>query len=336
MRSIATWGSEIMETIELVVAGTCDETPRVRSFVLRRVDGSSLPSFEAGAHVDVTLTGDDGQALQRSYSLCGDPDARDSWRLGVLRESAGRGGSIAVHNTWLPGTHVRVSAPKNHFPLAASSLPAGAQHVLIAGGIGITPLMAMVHALRKSGEEWALHYCARSRDDAAFVGELEHLAGQRLHLHLDGGNPARGLDVLALISAAPPGSHVYVCGPRGLNEAVIASAASAGWAREHIHHEFFSTAPLAVGDRAFTVRLQASGRCVAVAADESVLDALLREDLEPLYDCKRGECGLCAVPVVSGEVDHRDYVLSDADRTSGRQMCICVSRVRSGDLILDL
>jgi vanillate O-demethylase ferredoxin subunit len=336
MRSIDTWVSEAMETIDLVVASACNETARVRSFVFRRPDGGPLPVFEAGAHVDVTVAGNDGQPLQRSYSLCCEPGAHESWRLGVLREDSGRGGSIAVHRTWLPGTRVRFSVPKNQFPLAASPLAGGGHHVLVAGGIGITPLLAMAHALRATGEEWALHYCARALDDAAFVPELARLAGARLHLHLDGGDPGRGLDVGGLISAAPAGSHVYVCGPRGLNEAVIAAAATAGWPRDRVHHEFFSAATPAAGDGGFKVRLQASGRCVAVGAKETVLDALLREDVQPLYDCKRGECGLCATTVVSGDIDHRDYVLSDADRTTGRQMCICVSRVRSGELVLDL
>ena len=336
MRSIDTWVSETMESIELVVDSVSNETARVRSFVFRRPDGGLLPSFEAGAHVEVTVTGDDGQELARCYSLCSEPGARDTWRLGVLREAAGRGGSDAVHRSWLPGTRVRFSEPKNHFPLARGPLAAGAQHVLVAGGIGITPLLAMARTLQALGQDWALHYCARNLEDAAFVQELRELAQQRLHLHLDNGDRAQGLDVPALIAALRPGSHVYVCGPRGLNEAVIAAASSAGWERDRIHHEFFTAATPAAGDGSFPVRLQASGLTVNVGADESVLDALIRENIQPLYDCKRGECGLCAVSVVSGEIDHRDYVLSDSDRTSGRQMCICVSRVRSGELVLDL
>jgi len=325
-----------METIELVVAQVRDETARVRSFVLRRPDGGLLPAFDAGAHVDVTVQIEDGQVLQRSYSLCGDPGRHDSWRLGVLRVDDGRGASRAVHRNWQPGTRVRCSVPKNQFSLAALPLPPGARHLLIAGGIGITPLLAMARALRAQGEAWALHYAARSREDAAFVSELEGLAGGRLHLHLDGGDPAQGLDAQALLAMAPVDSHVYVCGPRGLNEAVIAAAAAAGWARERVHHEFFSAAAPTGSDGGFNVRLQASGRCIAVGASESVLDALLREGVQPLYDCRRGECGLCATTVVSGDIDHRDYVLSETERAQGRQMCICISRVRSGELVLDL
>lgn len=325
-----------MEPIELVVAAVRDETPRVRSYLLRRADGGLLPPFEAGAHVEVTVQGAAGELLQRSYSLCGEPGAQASWRLGVLREDAGRGGSRAVHRDWKPGARVRCSLPKNQFPLAAAPLPAGAGHLLIAGGIGITPLLAMARALRASGAPWTLHYAARSRAESAFLDEIEPLAAGRLNLYFDGGDPSRGLDVAAVLASAAPGSHLYVCGPRPLNEAVIAAAARAGWPGECVHHEFFGAAAPAPGDAAFTVHLQASGRSVAVGAAESVLDALLREGVEPLYDCRRGDCGLCATTVVSGEVEHRDHVLSEADRNDARQMCVCVSRARSGDLVLDL
>jgi vanillate O-demethylase ferredoxin subunit len=325
-----------METIELVVAQVRDETPRVRSYLLQRPDGGPLPAFEAGAHVDVIVADAQRKPLLRSYSLCGQPGAQGAWRLGVLREDAGRGGSLAVHRGWQPGMRVRCSPPKNHFPLATLPLARDAQHLLVAGGIGITPLLAMARALQAAGENWTLHYAARSRADAAFVSELEQINANRLRLHFDGGDPSRGLDVGTMLAQAAPASHVYVCGPRGLNEVVIAAAGAAGWARERVHHEFFSAAAPAAGDGGFTVRLQASGRSVTVGADESVLDALLREGVEPLYDCRRGECGLCATTVVSGDIDHRDYVLSEGDRAQGRQMCICVSRVRGGELVLDL
>jgi len=325
-----------MQTIDLMVAQVRDETTRVRSYLLTRPDGGELPAFEAGAHVDVMLTGTEGEPLTRSYSLCGDPVTRSSWRLGVLRDDAGRGGSVALHREWGPGARVRCSLPKNDFPLASLPLVAGARHLLIAGGIGITPLLAMAHTLHAAGEDWVLQYAARTRDNAAFVPELERLAPDRLHLHIDGGDPSRGLDVRRLLAAAPAGSHVYVCGPRGLNEAVIAAAADAQWTRDRVHHEFFSAAAPQAGDAGFTVRLQASGRCIAVRPSESVLDALLREGVEPLYDCRRGECGLCATTVISGIVDHRDYVLSPSDRDQRQQMCICVSRVRDGELVLDL
>ena len=323
-----------METIELVIAQVRDETPRVRSYVLRRPDGSPLPAFEAGAHVNVYLQAANGDKLERSYSLCGDPGVQASWRLGVLREEAGRGGSRAVHRDWQVGARVRCSSPKNHFPLAANPLPAGAAHLLIAGGIGITPMLAMARVLATTGAHWLLHYAARSRGEAAFLHEIETLAEGRLHLHFDGGDPARGMDVQAVLAQASPGSHVYVCGPRALNEAVTGAAAQAGWPPERVHLESFGAAAPAAGDAAFTVHLQASGRSIAVGASESILDALLREGVEPLYDCRRGDCGLCATPVLGGEVEHRDHVLAPAERAS--QMCICVSRPRAGDLVLDL
>lgn len=326
-----------MDWMELVISHVSDETPRVRGYVLQRADGGLLPDFGAGAHVDVLVEGGPGdEPLVRSYSLCGVPGTRACWRLGVLREDAGRGGSRTLHAGWQVGTRVRCGLPKNEFALAALPLPDGAEHVLVAGGIGITPLLAMARALASTNERWALHYAARSRSDAAFLAELEQLAAGRLQLYFDGGDPARGMDVRAVLARAAPGSHVYVCGPRPLNDALIDAAAAAGWPRERVHHEFFAAAAPAAGDGAFTVQLRSSGRSIAVGAGESVLDALLREGLSPLYDCKRGECGLCATTVLAGDVEHRDYVLSDAERQQGRQMCICVSRVRGGELVLDL
>ncbi len=325
-----------METIELVVAQVRDETQRVRSYVLRRLDGALLPAFNAGAHVDVLVERGSVAPLVRSYSLCGVPGTGTSWRLGVLREDTGRGGSRALHALWQMGTTVRCSAPRNQFALSTGPLPDGAEHVLVAGGIGITPLLSMARALASTSERWMLHYAARSRADAAFLAEVEELAAGRLQLYFDGGEPARGIDVRAVLARAAPASHVYVCGPRSLNEALIAAAAAAGWARERVHHEFFAAAAPASSDGGFIVQLRASGRSVAVGAGESVLDALLREGFLPLYDCKRGECGLCATTVLGGEVEHRDYVLSEADRRQRHQMCICVSRVRGGELVLDL
>lgn len=325
-----------MDWIDLVVAHVRDETPRVRSYELRRGDGGPLPHFEAGAHVDVLVDTGAGEPLVRSYSLCGVPGSGASWRLGVLREDGGRGGSRALHVSWQAGTRLRCSAPKNHFPLAATALESGAAHVLVAGGIGITPLLAMARTLAAGNERWVLHYAARSRIDAAFLAELEQIAAGRLRLYFDGGDPARGMDVHAVLAQAAAGSHVYVCGPRPLNEAVIDAAAAAGWPREQVHHEHFAAAAPAARDGAFMVHLRASERSVSVGAGESVLDALLREGFSPLYDCRRGECGLCATTVLAGDVEHRDYVLSDIDRGANRQMCICVSRVRGGELVLDL
>lgn len=324
-----------METIELVVAQVRDETRRVRSYMLRRPDGMLLPAFSAGAHVDVVVEDGSDEPLVRAYSLCGAPGTCTSWRLGVLREDAGRGGSRALHALWRVGATVRCSAPKNQFALATTPLPEGAEHVLVAGGIGITPLLSMARELASTSERWVLHYAARSRADAAFLTEVEELAAGRLQLYFDGGDPTRGMDVRAVLACAAPGSHVYVCGPRPLNEAVILAAASAGWTRNRVHHEFFAAATPAASDGGFTVHLRASGRSVTVGAGESVLDALLRESFSPLYDCKRGECGLCATTVLAGDVEHRDYVLSEADRRQRNQMCICVSRVRGGDLVLD-
>jgi vanillate O-demethylase ferredoxin subunit len=317
---------------QLVVSEVLQATARIRRFVLRHPQGDALPAFEAGAHLDVSIPLATGELAVRSYSIASSPADRSHYLLGVLREDAGKGGSAAMHGRVQAGQLLTCSLPKNHFPL----VPESPHYLLVAGGIGITPILSMVHVLAAQARTFSIHYCVRSADDAAFVDELKALAGDKLTLHCDGGDPTRGVDLDLLLSNAPAGADVYVCGPRGLNEAVIGAARRAHWPDERIHFEFFGAAAPADGDAAFRVVLQQSGQTVEVASDESILDALIREGVEPIYDCKRGECGLCATTVIEGEVDHRDYVLSSDDKTSRKQMCVCVSRARCGDLTLDL
>ncbi|WP_341317541.1 2Fe-2S iron-sulfur cluster-binding protein [Paraburkholderia sp. IMGN_8] len=316
----------------LIVSDLVQQTARIRGFVLRHPQGLDLPVFEAGAHLDVSVPLASGEVVQRSYSIASSPAHRDYYLLGVLREHSGRGGSAAMHTGVAVGQLLTCSQPKNQFGIS----PGAKNHLLIAGGIGITPLLSMLHVLVSEGKSFRLCYCARSAEDAAFLSEISDLAGDRLALYFDGGDVTRGIDLDAELRDAPDGSEVYVCGPRGLNEAVIAAAARASWSPERVHFEFFGAAAPAKGDQPFRVILKQSGMTVEVARDESILDAVIRHDIEPLYDCKRGECGLCATAVIEGEVDHRDYVLTAADKSERKQMCICVSRAKQGDLVLDL
>ncbi|WP_043287636.1 PDR/VanB family oxidoreductase [Paraburkholderia oxyphila] len=317
---------------QLVVSKVIHATPRIRGFVLRHPEGKPLPAFEAGAHLDVSIPLASGEIALRSYSIASSPADRSHYLLGVLREDAGKGGSAAMHAHVGVGRLLTCSLPKNHFALA----PQSPHYLLIAGGIGITPLLSMVRVLASAKSDFSLYYCVRNGEDAAFLDEIEHLAGCRLTLHCDGGDPSRSVDLDALLRDAPPRADVYVCGPRGLNEAVIEAGKRANWPPQRVHFEFFATAAPAASDSAFRVVLQQSGQTVDVARDESILDALLRHNVEPLYDCKRGECGLCATTVIEGDVEHRDYVLSPEDRNERNLMCVCVSRSKRGDLILDL
>jgi ferredoxin-NADP reductase len=321
-----------MSDLELVVADVRALTPAIKRFELRRGDGGMLPPFTAGAHIDCAVTLPDGARGSRSYSLVNSPTMRDRYEIAVLRESQGSGGSAFMHERVTVGDRLAASAPRNDFPLAAEAR----EHWLIAGGIGITPILAMVRVLAASGETFALHYCARSPEAMAYRDELAALAGDRARFYFDGGDPARGLDLGALLAAPVPDRHVYVCGPRGMIDAVLARCQTAQWPRAQVHFELFTPAKAEAGDEAFEVVLARSGRSVQVAAGKTILETLLDAGEEPLSDCRRGECGVCVTEVLAGDPLHRDYYLTDDEKAAGKSMCICVSRARSAKLVLDL
>ena len=305
-----------------------DETPSIKTFELVDPEGLDLPPFTAGSHVDVTLP--DGQ--QRQYSLCNAPAEHHRYLVGVLRETSGRGGSRQMHERVAVGDLLQVSMPRNNFPLDGSAI----HHLLIAGGIGVTPLMAMIHSLQWLGADYALHYCTRDAAQTAFRTLLAaDDVAPRVHLHHDGGVPGRGLDVVALLATVAPGKHVYCCGPAGLMAAV--KAASAHWPAGQIHFEHFA-APVASavvgGAAAFEVEIASTGAVYLVPPDRSILSVLLSEGLLVDSSCEAGVCGTCATRYLSGEPEHHDFVLSDVEQRE--QVMVCVSRARSARLVLDL
>ncbi|GAP36670.1 PDR/VanB family oxidoreductase [Piscinibacter sakaiensis] len=302
-------------------------------------DGDPLPPFSAGAHVDLHLPG----GLVRPYSLCGAPAERDRYRLGVLREPASRGGSAAVHELLHEGTRLRIGAPRNLFRLAAQAR----RHTLLAGGIGITPLLAMAEQLAADGADFRLHYAARSRERAAFLDRIAAAPwADRLRLHLDDGPPARRLDLAALTAEPADGHHLYVCGPAGLIDAALARARAAGWPEAQLHHERFGTAGAgpaadaatagASADGPFEVQLGRDGRVVAVPAGCSVVQALAAAGVALMTSCEQGVCGTCLTGVLDGEPDHRDSYLTPEEQAANDQFTPCCSRARSPRLVLDL
>ncbi len=321
-----------MTKLALTVAATRDLATGIKGFVLRREDGGILPPFTAGAHIDVDVALADGRVETRSYSIASAPWERDHYEIGVLREPAGRGGSVFMHERVHAGARLLASEPRNDFPLAADA----AEHLLIAGGIGITPLLSMVRVLAAERRPLTLHYCARTPEAMAWREDVRDLAGDRAHFHFDGGDPRRGLDLAALLARPVAGRHVYICGPKAMNEAAIALCAAAGWGKDQVHFEFFTTAIAAPGDQPIEVVLARSGRTIAVPADQTILQALVAAGEDPLFDCQRGECGVCVTAVEGGEPLHRDYYLTDAEKSAGKSICICVSRAKSGRLVLDL
>lgn len=320
-----------MAELKLRVAAVRDLVPRIRSFVLRDVEGRLLPEHAPGSHIDVELPLPSADR-RRSYSIVSCPTAREHYEMAVLLEETGRGGSAYMHERVSVGDVLECSLPKNGFALSAEA----DSHLLIAGGIGITPILAMARRLEQTGAEYELHYCARAPELMAYRDEVAAIVGRKAHFHFDGGVPSRGLDLRHLLAAARAGCHVYVCGPRGMNAAVMEIAGRSGWPAHAVHQENFAPPPPRSGDGAIEVVLQRSGRTVMVPVGKSILDALIEAGEDPIYDCKAGDCGVCATKVLDGVPEHRDNVLSDAEREGAREMCICVSRAATSRLVLDL
>ncbi|NEB81300.1 oxidoreductase [Streptomyces sp. SID14478] len=301
--------------LDLVVAACHQEAVDVVSLLLRRPDGGPLPAWEPGAHVDLVLAA----GLERQYSLCGGDER--SWRIAVLRESDGRGGSAHVHDALRPGSRVAVRGPRNHFRLEPASA-----YRFVAGGIGITPLVPMLAA---ATADWSLLYGGRSRRSMAFTEELtSRYPADRLLLR------EGPLDLAVHLADLRPGELVYACGPESLLATVEALVPPGALRTERFTA---ATADVEVeGDRPFEVELARSGRTLTVPADRSVLATLRDAGVDVLYSCTEGTCGTCETDVLAGEVEHRDSVLTAAERACHDTMMVCVSRTKGDRLTLDL
>ncbi|MEO1092317.1 MAG: 2Fe-2S iron-sulfur cluster-binding protein [Pseudomonadota bacterium] len=313
--------------LQLLVSGVRQLTPRVRAYELRSVDGSALPTVGAGAHLPVPVRLADGMLDVRTYSIASDPARGDAYEIAVLREDAGRGGSVALHRDYQLGQVVNAGLPVEGYALHEDDRPA----VLMAGGIGITPLKAMAHALHANGRAFRLHYSARSANDLAYAEELRTLAGDAVTFHTS--DDVR-LDVPAALAAAPAHAMFYVCGPERLIEAVTAAAAEQNLDPERVRFERFTAPTSRPGDVPLEVELTDSGRTLQIGADQTILEAMLDAGIDQPFSCRTGTCGTCAVRVVEGEPDHRDTALSPAERARGR-FCTCVSRAKGPRLVLD-
>jgi ferredoxin-NADP reductase len=291
---------------------------------LRDPSGAELPPWSAGAHIDLRLPG----GLTRQYSLCGDPADRTVWRIGVLREPESRGGSAHVHEELVAGAEVEVRGPRNHFPLVPAP-----RYVFIAGGIGITPILPMIATADAAGARWELHYGGRSRRSMAFLESLEQLSG---HLTLHPQDEVGLIDLDRILGTPQPDALVYCCGPEPLLQAVEQHCA--GWPDGSLHLERF--APKDVGEPvltgSFEVELSFSGLSVTVPPEKSVLQAVEEAGIAVLSSCQEGTCGTCETTVLSGEVDHRDSLLTPAEQAANDTMFICVSRAACPKLVLEL
>lgn len=305
------------------------EAEGITSVTLVDPSGAPLPSWKPGAHLALHLPG----GIVREYSLCSDPADSTGWTVAVLRTLDSRGGSEHVHDRLSIGVEIPVDGPRENFALDADR---SAGSFLIAGGIGITPIITMARELAAGDTEWGMLYTGRSRSQMAFLDEVEGFGADRVSIHVDeeaGTVP----DIAAILGSLAPGTIVYCCGPIPLMDAVAENLPDAGSLRlERFKAPERVIDPEADADQAFDVVLDSSGQRVRVDADISILDALAGAGVSVPSSCMEGICGTCETTVISGDIDHRDFLLSDEEKEAGETMCICVSRCRGPELVLDL
>ena len=320
----------IGQMLDVRVARRTREAVDVCSYELEAVDGKPLPAFSAGSHIDLRLP--DG--LVRQYSLCNSPSATRNYLIGVLRDPMSRGGSQRLHDEVREGDRLQISAPRNHFPLAHDA----SQHMLLAAGIGVTPILCMAERLATIGATFRMHYCARSRDRAAFEQRIRQSSfADRVRFHFDDGPPEQLLDIPKTVPWPSTGLHLYVCGPKGFMDAVLAAARAKGWDSTNLHFEFFAAGVTLTGrETPFKVKLASTGQVIDVPANASVIDALAQAGVEVLTSCREGVCGTCLTRVLEGRPEHRDLFLSPEDKASNEQFTPCCSRSRTAVLVLDL
>ncbi|MBF6989183.1 PDR/VanB family oxidoreductase [Cupriavidus sp. IK-TO18] len=314
------------ESIPVRVAEIEPVTPLIKRFTLQHADGGALPRFSGGSHIVVEMQGHD-RLHRNPYSLMSSPWDGDHYQIGVRRVDEGRGGSRHMHERVTVGSVLRVSAPVNLFPL----LKTRRKHILIAGGIGITPFFSHLAELERLDAAYELHYAVRSQEHAGFAVELQRIAGSKLHLYVEeGGNQ---LDFATVLAGQPLGTDVYVCGPAGMIDAVRQAARAAGWSDGHVHWEQFLAPQPGVPFEAVLAR---SGITVQVGSEVSLLEAIEAAGVRAPYLCRGGACGQCELEVLEtdGELLHRDHYLSAEERAGGRKLMPCVSRARCQRVVL--
>jgi vanillate O-demethylase ferredoxin subunit len=302
----------------------------IAGYELAAVDGSTLPDFKAGAHIDLHIPG----GLVRQYSLCELPGEQQRYRIGVLRDPQSRGGSARLLNEVREGDELAIGEPRNHFGLHDGD----GHSILFAGGIGITPILCMAQQLTREGRPFEMHYCGRSLSRMAFV---EQLRGSRyvdrVRIHVDDGPPEQQLDARSAIGAPAVDRHLYVCGPTGFMGHILATARALGWTEERLHREYFAAPALDhSADGPFELEIQGTGRVIPVAADQSAAQALLDAGVAIELSCEQGVCGTCITKVVEGIPDHRDLYFTDEEHARNDRFTPCCSRARTRRLVLEL
>lgn len=313
---------------DLLIARREEQVPGIVVLDLVDAHGAPLPPFEAGAHVDVHVS----PGLVRQYSLCGNPADRRVYRLGILLSSSSRGGSAGIHASLHAGRLVRIGPPRNLFPLVQGARGS----ILIGGGIGITPIIAMAHQLHGAARDFTLHYCARARDKAAFLRELEAAEFRhRINMYFDDDPRAQRFAPARDLPPPDKDIHLYVCGPSGFMAWIVEEAAARGYSEQQIHREYFNVDTKTSGD-AFEVVLARTNRRIEVPGESTIVEALSRAGIEVPTSCAEGICGTCLCTVLSGTPDHRDVYLTDEEKAANDQILVCCSRSKTPQLVLDL
>jgi len=305
------------------------EAEGINSYELVAPEGGDLASFTAGCHIDLHLP----NGMIRSYSLVNDQSERNRYVVAVNKDAASRGGSSFVHETVRAGDILTISRPKNNFALQENA----AHSLLIAGGIGITPLLSMIRRLEALGRSWELYYAVRTRSAAAFLDELNALRRNvhaNIHVNIDQEPPGRMLDLLAIVKGASKDAHLYCCGPVSMLEAF--EAATADRPNDHVHVEYFKAKEKPAVAGGFEVKLARSNRTISVEVGQSILNAILDAGIAASYACTEGVCGTCETRVIEGMPDHRDLFLSKEEQAANKTMMICCSGSKSPTLVLDL
>lgn len=317
--------------LQLIVSGVRQLTPAVRAFELRAVDGASLPRVRAGAHLSVPVRLASGQEATRRYSVVRAAPEGDLYEIAVLRDERGSGGSNAVHTDFRLGTRLRCGLPENYFPLVPVDRPI----VLVAGGIGITPIRAMATELRARGSAYVVNYAVRSLAEAPYLSELRAENGEDLTIHSSAEGARMNIPEVVRL-AVQNDADLYVCGPARMIDGFRQAVIEQGFDVARLHVESFSSAAVKVGDRPIEVSLRRSGKKVRVAPGQSILEAVEKAGIAAPFGCRTGSCGACVVKVVQGEPEHRDSLLSTTERRQAGVMCICVSRAVGDSLEIDL
>lgn len=322
------------DTLDLEVVTRHDDAEGVASLELRRADGGQLPQWTPGAHIELETRDAQDRPVMRQYSLCGLACA-DTWRIAILGDSAGRGGSMWLQRHAHPGVRLASRGPRNHFPLEDTGAPV----VLIAGGIGITPIIPMAHALYARGVPFRLHYHVRRRSSAAFLAELQAAPfAKYLHLSVDDEMPVVPKEIFG---AADAPAWVYICGPASFMTAVANAACVCGVSAERVRKELFAADDTAQPqfvnvERSFTVRIRSTGQNVVVGANQTVVKALEAAGIDVVVSCEQGYCGSCLTGVLEGMPDHRDQFMLPEEHARNDAFTPCCSRSRSPSLLLDL